>query len=47
MHTHLTKVEGPGTFRTRNKISGPHFVAGLLIVPRSYDQVDEIVRVIC
>ena len=46
MHKHLTKSEGPDICRTRGKISGSHFVAGLLIVPQSHDYVDDIMCMI-
>ena len=46
MHTHLTKFAGPVICRTRGKISGSHFVAVLLIAPRSYDYVDDIMCMI-
>lgn len=38
MHTH----KDPGTFRIRDTTSGPNFVAGLKILPKSHDQVDDM-----
>ena len=42
MHTHVTNFKGSGTCRIKDKVSGPHFVAALLIVPRSHGQVDDM-----
>ena len=42
MHTHVTYFEGSGTCRIKDKVSGPHFVAALLIVPGSHGQVDDM-----